>query len=198
MYSSKMERMLDANKSSALRLPWLSAVAAVVCFGAGTGLGAALTYRAGGAVSAKVDFTFQILNMQTPRQENKTMNVFVRLRYPEDQSHCPFSPTDNTCIQYQLKMRQLILDVALRPTPALPMDAEWERVTLALCRGIFDGGFPIIAVSTLVQVNGDGRDAAERGPAPYEPGAHSATCTIGPSDFLPIDRFNYLPNLGSY
>ena len=216
-----MARLLDASKPT-LRLPWLSAVAAVVCFGAGTGLGAALTYRAGGAVSAKVDFTFQILNMQTPRQENKTMNVrrptrsrraslaveserltsppqvFVRLRYPEDQSHCPFSPTDNTCIQYQLKMRQLILDVALRPTPALPMDAEWERVTLALCRGIFDGGFPIIAVSTLVQVNGDGRDAAERGPAPYEPGAHSATCTIGPSDFLPIDRFNYLPNLGPY
>ena len=191
-----MARLLDASKPT-LRLPWLSAVAAVVCFGAGTGLGAALTYRAGGAVSAKVDFTFQILNMQTPRQENKTMNVFVRLRYPEDQSHCPFSPTDNTCIQYQLKMRQLILDVALRPTPALPMGAEWERVTLALCRGIFDG-FPIVAVSTLVQVNGDGRDAAERGPAPYEPGAHSATCTIGPSDFLPIDRFNYLPNLGPY
>ena len=72
-----------------------------------------------------------------------------------------------------------------------------ERVTLTLCRSIYDQ-FDVAAVSTLGQVNGDGRNATERDGAPYEPGAHSATCTIGPSDFAPIDRYNYLPNLGAY
>eukprot|EP00966_Prymnesium_polylepis_P205756 4767820-Prymnesium_polylepis.1 len=181
--------------------PRIVALAGLALFlggvGVGVGAGVGITRRTD-AVQTKVDFTFQILGLDTPRQLKKTMDVFVRLRYPEDSAHCPFSPTDNDCIQYQLKMRQLILNITLRPEPwNVPMGAEWERVTLALCRSIYDE-FDVAAVSTLVQVNGDGRNATERGGAPYEPGAHSATCTIGPPDFAPIDRYNHLPNFGGY
>ena len=36
-----------------------------------------------------------------------------------------------------------------------------------------------------------GRSAAERGPMPYEPGAHGTTCTIGPDSTLRAHRVLY-------
>ena len=197
MQASILSDKQPARRSS----PHLSGLAAAALFLAGVGVGVAALalgrrqeHAPAAQTQTRVDFTFQLLGLPSPRQGNKTMNVFVRLRYPEDTTRCPYSPTDNTCIQYQLAMRQLILNVTLRPTPSLPMESEWERVALALCRGIYDS-FEVAGVSTLVQVNGDGRNAS----LPfYEPGAHSATCTIGPPDFAPIDYYNRLPNLGPY
>ena len=98
-------------------------------------------------------------------------------------------------------MRDLILNTTMHAQPGLPLDSEWERVNLALCRGIWSRYTSLIAMlSTSVHVNGDGRSAAERGEMPYEPGAHSSTCTIGPrdgrSDFAPLAVRNELPNLG--
>ena len=201
--SSEMQASILSDKQPASRSPRLPAlVAAAAIFLAGVGVGAVTvalgrrveSTQAAAGTTTRVDFTFQLLGLPSPRQGNKTMNVFVRLRYPEDTARCPFSPTDNTCIQYQLEMRQLILNVTLRPTPSLPMESEWERVALAMCRGIHDN-FAVAGVSTLIQVNGDGRNSS----LPfYEPGAHSATCTIGPPDFKPVDFYNYLPNLGPY
>ena len=81
------------------------------------------------------------------------------------------------------------------------LGAEWERVNLALCRAIYAGAYgptaqPIAAVSTLLQVNGDGRPYAERGPTmPFEPDAHGTTCTIGADGtFSPVEFYNRLPD----
>ena len=49
-----------------------------------------------------VDFGFSVRGIQTPRQENKTLNVYVRFRYEPWTDRCPYSKTDNTCIQYQV------------------------------------------------------------------------------------------------
>ena len=142
-----------------------------------------------------VDFAFQVLNISTPRQLNKTLNVFVKFRYTEDTGRCPFSATDNTCPQYQLFMRDYILNTTLYPTEELPIEAEWERVNLKICRGLW-GIYPNIgALSTSLQVNGDGRPASQRGPMPYEPGAHGTTCTIGAdATFAPVEFYNRLPD----
>lgn len=45
-------------------------------------------------VHTHVDFHFQLEGIATPRQENKTANVYVRFRYRTDSSKCPFSETD--------------------------------------------------------------------------------------------------------
>lgn len=151
------------------------------------------------APAEKVDFEFQILGIHTPRQFGKTLNVFVRFRYASDARYCPFSPTDNLCPQYQLFMRDAILNLTTHPTPELPMPAEWERVNLAMCRTLW-GVYPnVVALSTALHVNGDGRNASARGDMPYEPGAHGTTCTIGgDAGWTPIQYFNRLPNLGPY
>jgi len=149
----------------------------------------------------KVDFEFSMRGIVTPRQENKTLDIFVRWRYFPRDDQCPFSPTDNNCIQYQLWTRSLILNLTLHPSAALPINAEWERVNLALCRAIWaQYSYGIQALSTSLHVNGDGRSAAERkgGLMPYEPGAHGSTCTLGPDTFPPIAFVNELPNLGPY
>ena len=80
--------------------------------------------------------------------------------------------------------------------------AEWERVALTICRGLWNqlqrnARGLISALSASVHVSGDSRSATSRGRMPYEPGAHSATCTIGPDDFAPITFPNGLPNLGA-
>ena len=147
----------------------------------------------------KVDFEFSIKGLFTPRQENKSMNVYVRWRYKPLADRCPFSPTNENCIQYQLWTRSLILNLTMHETPELPLGSEWERVNLAICRAIwakYEVG--ILALSTSVHVNGDGRSAEERGKMPYEPGAHGSTCTIGPDVFQPLTERNLLPNLGPY
>ena len=136
----------------------------------------------------KVDFEFQLLNISSPRQMGKLMNIFVKWRYPQDPTYCPFSPTDNTCIQYQLTPRQFILNVT-DGIAGPPVESEWERVALFLCRHFY-ANERIVAVSVLVQVNGDGRSWVSA----YEPGAHGSTCTIGPPDFPPLQRWNPLPD----
>ena len=155
-------------------------------------------------VQETVEFAFQVLGIVTPRQNNKTANVFVRFRYSNDEKYCPFSSTDNNCVQYQTFMRSTILNITMVPTQTLPIEAEWERVNLAICRALW-GTYPrkypnIVALSTNFHVNGDGRSAAQRGIMPYEPGAHGTTCTIGPegmiSGFEPVHFYNRLPNLG--
>lgn len=68
---------------------------------------------------------------------------------------------------------------------------------MAICKGIWGKWPTIAALSTSVQVNGDGRTAAQRHGAPFEPGAHGSTCTLGPDDFAPIAFYNYLGNRGA-
>ncbi len=108
----------------------------------------------------------------------------------------PFAPADplRLCVR-----AARILNVTQNPTPELPVMAEWERVNLAICRAIWAKYDMITALSTSLHVNGDGRPAAERGGAPFEPGPHGSTCTIGHvqgDGFVPIDFFNRLPQLG--
>ena len=155
------------------------------------------------AAEPEVDFHFQMLNISTPRQGGKSLNLFIKFRYPHSAEQCPFSTVDNNCIQYQRGMRELALNLTRDGTDGTfypELGAEWERVNLALCRAIYAGAYgptaqPIAAVSTLLQVNGDGRPYAERGPTmPFEPDAHGTTCTIG--DIPPVQRPNHLPNLG--
>ena len=136
-----------------------------------------------------VDFHFQMLNISTPRQSDKLMNVFVKWRYPPSTAHCPFHPTDNTCIQYQHAPMDFIRNVTQVAQPGLPLGAEWERVALFMCRHLYSS-YLIAAVSVLVQVNGDGRTWVEA----YEPGAHGSTCTIGPPNFQPIELWNPQPD----
>ena len=140
-----------------------------------------------------VDFSFQVLGVESPRQENKTLNTFVRLRYPRDETICPYHPTRNDCYQYQNEMRTIILRTLMEASDELPLAAEWERVNVHLCRAIWNA-YPLAAISVSLHVNGDGRHGA----VPYEPGAHGATCTIGPNNYPPIDFYNRLPNLGPY
>ena len=96
-------------------------------------------------------------------------------------------------------MRTLILNHTMHPTPEVPLMAEWEVVNLAICRGLW-GVYPnIVALSTSLHVNGDGRPSAERGIMPYEPGAHGTTCTFGTADgFAPLNFYNRLPSYGGY
>ena len=157
---------------------------------------------AGSKAEPEVDFHFQMLNISTPRQGGKSLNLFIT-RYPHSAEQCPFSAVDNNCIQYQKGMRELALNLTRDGTDGTfypELGAEWERVNLALCRAIYAGAYgptaqPIAAVSTLLQVNGDGRPYAKRGPTmPFEPDAHGTTCTIG--DIPPVQRPNHLPNLG--
>ena len=159
--------------------------------------------RRGSAAEPEVDFHFQMLNISTPRQGGKSLNLFIKFRYPHSAEQCPFSAVDNNCIQYQKGMRELALNLTRDGTDGTfypELGAEWERVNLALCRAIYAGAYgptaqPIAAVSTLLQVNGDGRPYSERGPTmPFEPDAHGTTCTIG--DIPPVQRPNHLPNLG--
>ena len=140
-------------------------------------------------VRTVVDFHFQMLNISTPRQADKLMNIFVKWRYPPGTDRCPFHPTDNHCIQYQHAPMEWIRNVTQSEQEGLVLGAEWERVALLICRHLYDH-YTVAAVSVLVQVNGDGRSWVEA----YEPGAHGSTCTIGPSDFLPIERPNTLPS----
>ena len=170
----------------------------------GAGLSAGILLAVWGGLPAtaspEVDFSFQIIGINTTRQDGKTMDVFVKWRYRQGEDHCPFHPTDNDCIQYQKETHSMILDVALNPTPALPLGSEWERVALTLCRNVWsEWNHLIAAVSVSVHVNGDGRSAGARGEMPYEPGAHGATCTIAPPPnvFEPITYKNTLPNLGA-
>ena len=185
----------------------ISLLLAFTCGAMTVGLLQPLLSKAGDVTHAveTVEFSFQVLGIVTPRQNNKTANVFVRFRYSNDERYCPFSPTDNTCPQYQFFMRSTILNITKNPTPALPMEAEWERVNLAICRALWGQTIPrrhpnIVALSTSFHVNGDGRSAAERGIMPYEPGAHGSTCTIGPegmaAGFESVHFYNRLPNLG--
>ena len=141
------------------------------------------------AAQEHVDFHFQMLNISTPRQHDKLMNVFVKWRYPPSDAHCPFHPTDNTCIQYQHAPMDFIRNVTQVAQPGLPLGAEWERVALFMCRHLYST-YLIDAVSVLVQVNGDGRSWVEA----YEPGAHGSTCTIGPKNFQPIELWNPQPD----
>ena len=146
-------------------------------------------------IETNVDFSFQILGINTTRQLGKTMDCYVNWRYREDSSHCPFSPHDNECIQYQKDVHSMILNRSTMPSPELELGVEWERVALNICRGIWaDWKHIIQAVSVAVHVNGDGRSEAELHGMPYEPGAHGATCTIGPMP--PIALPNRLYNLG--
>ena len=122
--------------------------------------------------------------------------MFVRFKYESDPRYCPFSPTDELCPQYQEYMRSAILNTTLRAAPELPLGSEWEKVNLHICRSLW-GVYPnVVALTTSLHVNGDGRNATARGPAPYEPGAHGTTCTIG--EIEPIHFYNRLPNLGPY
>eukprot|EP00325_Prymnesiales_sp_UTEX-LB-985_P027469 CAMPEP_0174739972 /NCGR_PEP_ID=MMETSP1094-20130205/72493_1 /TAXON_ID=156173 /ORGANISM="Chrysochromulina brevifilum, Strain UTEX LB 985" /LENGTH=203 /DNA_ID=CAMNT_0015943599 /DNA_START=26 /DNA_END=637 /DNA_ORIENTATION=+ len=141
------------------------------------------------AVREVVDFHFQMLNISSPRQNDKLLNIFVKWRYPSGTDRCPFNPTDNNCIQYQLIPMEYIRNVTQQAQPGLPLGAEWERVVLHLCRYLMDN-YVIIAVSVLLQVNGDGRSWVQA----YEPGAHGSTCTIGPPEFAPIEKWNPLPD----
>ena len=155
------------------------------------------SYATGDDLTPKVDFEFQIKGINTTRQLNKTMDVYVRWRYKPGTNKCPWSPTDNTCIQYQLGIHAGILDLALRGRSGLELTAEWERVNLAICEGIWGNWSTLLsALSTAVHVNGDGRSAAERGPQPYEPGAHGSVCTIG-TGIQPVELPNHLPNYGA-
>ena len=144
----------------------------------------------GKAVTENVDFSFQIMGIQTPRQGGKAANVFVRFRYEPNEHLCPFSATDNVCPQYQHFMRSAILNITMNPTPELLEDAEWERVNLAICRTLWDKYSNVVALSTSFHVNGDGRNTTERGGMPYEPGAHGSTCTISP-DGLRYEPIQY-------
>ena len=145
-----------------------------------------------GRENIRVDFLFQDLDIVSPRQGGKTMNVFVSWRYPKHLDRCPFNPNNDLCIQYQKNIRTHIL--AVLAGSSLPLDSEWEQVVLELCRYIYSH-FEVSALSVQLQVNGDSRSAEERGDKPFEPGAHGATCTIGAADFVPLRHFNRLPDL---
>ena len=54
------------------------------------------------SLSQHVDFSFQVLNISSPRQEGKRLDVFVRWRYVHREDRCPYNASDNHCIQYQV------------------------------------------------------------------------------------------------
>ena len=166
----------------------------LIAFGAGLGLAVSssallLAQAPRSSVQTNVDFHFQMLNISTPRQHDKLMNIFVKWRYPDGADRCPYSPIDNNCIQYQNLVLPWLRNVTQFEQPGLPLGAEWERVALHICRHLYST-YVVSAVSVLVQVNGDGRDWVEA----YEPSAHGATCTIGPPEFPPLVRANPLPD----
>ena len=143
----------------------------------------------GDRAQTNMDFHFQMLNISTPRQHDKLMNIFIKWRYPDRADLCPYDPVDNNCIQYQNLVLPWVRNVTQYAQPGLPLGAEWERVALFICRHL-KATYIISAVSVLVQVNGDGRDWVKA----YEPSAHGATCTIGPPEFAPLVRANPLPD----
>ena len=43
------------------------------------------------AAEPEVDFHFQMLNISTPRQGGKLLNLFIKFRYQHSAEQCPFS-----------------------------------------------------------------------------------------------------------
>ena len=91
-------------------------------------------------------------------------------------------------------MRDVVRAVIYEPQPGLPLDSEWERVALTLCRRLWAGwSSKFDALSAAVQVSGDGRPDA----FVWEPDPHGATCTMGSdAPFAPVAYRNRIPALG--
>ena len=104
-------------------------------------------------VRTVVDFHFQMLNISTPRQADKLMNIFVKWRYPPGTDRCPFHPTDNHCIQYQHAPMEWIRNVTQSEQEGLVLGAEWERVaSVGVHPGIMIDNFSCVYAAVCVCV----------------------------------------------
>ena len=131
---------------------------------------AALAALLGGCVSpadpspvVRQEFEFQILGLETPRQQGRTLDVFVRYRYP------PELPT--TGYPDYREIRSEVLEF-LRVRPEEPADEYWEVLNRDLVRHLV-ATFPLEAATTAIEVRPDPNPKLE------EPGWHGSIATIG-------------------
>ena len=112
---------------------------------------------------ARQEFQFQMLGVETPRQEGRVLNLFLRYRYP---SHLAASEYPD----YRV-IRDEVLEF-IRVRPAEPGDEFWEVLNGHLARHVFEK-FPLKGLSIQIQVQPTANAKLD------EPGFHSSIVTLG-------------------
>jgi hypothetical protein len=115
-----------------------------------------------------VEFTFQVLDLDTPRQEGQVVDLFVKYRYVRGLATADYP-------DYR-EVRRRVLDF-MKIRPEEPGMEYWEVLDRDLVRQL-QKSFPFSGVSVQIRVR-----PSER-PGLSEPGIHSAIVTVG--DLEPV------------
>ncbi len=115
-----------------------------------------------------VEFTFQVLDLDTPRQEGQVVDLFVKYRYERGLATADYP-------DYR-EVRQRVLDF-MKIRPGEPGMEYWEVLDRDLVRQL-QKSFPFSGVSVQIRVRPSDR------PGLSEPGIHSAIATVG--DLEPV------------
>ena len=115
------------------------------------------------------EFQFQALDVKTPRQYGRTLNLVIRYRYRDG---LPASQYPD----YRIVRREALGFLRIRASE--PANEYWEVLNGHLVQHLFDS-FPLQGVTSQMQV------VPEPNPEVEEPGWHSSIATIG--EVQPID-----------
>jgi hypothetical protein len=110
-----------------------------------------------------VEFMFQVLDVDTPRQEGQVVDLFVKYRYARGLATADYP-------DYR-EVRQRVLDF-IKIRPEEPGMEYWEVLDRDLVRQL-QKSFPFSGVSVQLRVH-----PSER-PGLSEPGIHAAIATVG-------------------
>ncbi|MEM9731159.1 MAG: hypothetical protein AAF997_21475 [Myxococcota bacterium] len=114
------------------------------------------------------EFQFQVLDLETPRQYGRTIDILVRYRY---QDALPTSEYPD----YRA-IRRAVLDF-VRVRDGEPAEEYWEVLNADLVRHLHSS-FPLRGVTSQIRVHPDPNPKLE------EPGWHSSIVTLG--DIAPL------------
>ena len=115
------------------------------------------------ANKSKQEFQFQVLDVKTPRQYGRTLNLVIRYRYREDVSSSQYP-------DYRIIRREALEFLRIRASE--PANEYWEVLNGHLAQHLFDS-FPLQGISSQIQVLPDPNPELD------EPGWHSSIVTIG-------------------
>ena len=115
------------------------------------------------ATTPKQEFQFQVLDVKTPRQYGRTLNLVIRYRYREDVSSSQYP-------DYRIIRREALEFLRIRASE--PANEYWEVLNGHLAQHLFDS-FPLQGISSQIQVLPDPNPELD------EPGWHSSIVTIG-------------------
>ena len=88
------------------------------------------------------EFQFQVINHQTPRQEGRKINLFLRYRYRQDLATTEYpdwAKVHTAAVKF------------LRVRPSHPQDEYWEVLNEGLVRDLYSS-FPLVGIVSQLQV----------------------------------------------